>query len=237
MSFSCRKRILATGGSGLSRIQLPDSTVISEPSSKENSYFSCDISNVMSSSCSQSLDSTKPSQIRRSSAISVDYHSDHSDRIINVNPMNNKIIRLENESVCDSPSARGLKNPSFDFSKKTGTDLNGSDLFFSPKRPESVIQNQSKTAGDADPDDFDDFDIDDLNDSDIPEYFDEPPSLPVLSQKNSTVTRTVKEGGPSTSSWDKKPATPASAPRPSKICSPGNNSETVPVKVSSGNLC
>lgn len=219
-------------------MQLPDSTVISEPSSKETSSFSCDTSNVMSSSCSQSLDSMKPSQIRRSSAVSVDYHSDHSDRAINVNPMNNKIIHLENESVCDSPSARGLKNPSFDFSKKTSTDLDGSDLFFSPKRPEPIIQNRSKTAGaeDVDPDDFDDFDIDDLNDSDIPEYFDEPPPLPVLSQKNSTITRTVKEGGPSTSSWDKKPATPASAPRPSKICSPGNDSETVPVNVSSGNL-
>lgn len=182
----------------------------------------------MSSNCSQSLDSRKPSQIRRSSAISVDYYSDHSDRSLNVNPMNNKIIHRENESVCDSPSARGLKNPLFDFSKKTSTDLDGSDLFFSPKRPEPVIQNQSKTAGDVDPDDFDDFDIDDLNDSDIPEYFDESPPLPVLSQKNSTISRTVKEGGPSTSSWDKKPATPASAPKPSKICSPGNDSEICP---------
>lgn len=150
--------------------------------------------------------------------------------------MHNKIMHLENESVCDSPSARSLKNQSFDFSKKMSTDLDGSDLFFSPKRPEPVAQNQSKpsAAADVDPDDFDDFDIDDLNDSDIPEYFDEPPPLPVSSQKNSTITRTVKEGGPSTSSWDKKPATPVSAPKPSKIISPGNDSETA--LVSSENL-
>ncbi|GLD58689.1 Bloom syndrome protein isoform X1 [Lates japonicus] len=75
---------------------------------------------------------------------------------------------------------------------------------------------------DIEPDDFyfDDFDIDDFNDSDIPDYFDEPSTSSVSAQKSSTVTATVKEGGPSKSSWEKKPTTPVSAPKPSKICSP-----------------
>lgn len=221
-------------------MQLPDSTVISEPSSKENSRFSCDASSVMSSSCSVPLDSKKPPQIRRSSAISVDYDSDHSDSILNVNPMHSKTIHVENESVCDSPSTHSLTNPSFNFSKKASTDLDDSDLFFSPKKPQAVVQNKSKTstAEDMEPDDFyfDNFDIDDLNDSDIPEYFDEPPTLSVSPQKSSTVTKTMKEGGPSKSSWEKKPTTPVSAPKPSTICSPGKDSGTVLVNVSSENL-
>lgn len=194
----------------------------------------------MSSSCSVPLDSKKPPQIRRSSAISVDYDSDHSDSILNVNPMHSETIHVENESVCDSPSTHSLINPSCNFSNKTSTDLDGSDLFFSPKKPQAVVQNKSKTstAEDIDPDDFyfDDFDIDDLNDSDIPEYFDEPPTLSVLPQKSSTVTKTMKEGGPSKSSWEKKPTTPVSAPKPSKICSPGKDSGTVLVNVSLENL-
>ncbi|XP_031138787.1 Bloom syndrome protein homolog isoform X2 [Sander lucioperca] len=215
-----RKRILATGGGGLLRMQQPDSTVISEPSFKEKSSFSCDMSSVMSSSSSVLLDSKKPAQTRRSSVISVDYDSDHSDSIINMQPLHSKssATYMKNRS----PSTHSLTNPSFNFSQKTSTDLDGSDLFFSPKKPETVVQNKCNTPApsitEEDLDDFymDDFDIDDLNDSDIPDYFDGPPN-------SSTVTTTVKEGGPSKFSWEKKPTTPVPTPKPSKICSPEPN--------------
>uniref|UniRef100_A0A3Q4AW50 RecQ-like DNA helicase BLM n=1 Tax=Mola mola TaxID=94237 RepID=A0A3Q4AW50_MOLML len=219
-----RKRILATGGSGLLRMQLPDSTMISEPSSKENSVVISDTSTIMSSSCSVPFDSKRPPQSRRTSAVSVDYDSDHSDSIFLVNPMHNKTIYVEEESVCDSPSSHNLTNPSFNFSKKTGTNLDGSDCFFSPEKPATVIEKKSRTptAEDIEPDDFyfDDFDIDDLNDSDIPDYFDKPPASLVSPKNSSTVTRTMKEGGPSKSSREEKPTTPVSAPKPAKICSP-----------------
>ncbi|TDH09749.1 hypothetical protein EPR50_G00089060 [Perca flavescens] len=217
-----RKRILATGGGSLLRMQQPDSTVISEPSFKEKSSFSCDMSSVLSSSSSVLLDSKKPAQTRRSSVISVDYDSDHSDSIINTQPLHSKssATYMKNQS----PSTHSLTNPSFNFSQKTSTDLDGSDLFFSPKKPETVVQNKCNTpaastaAEDLEPDDFyiDDFDIDDLNDSDIPDYFDGPTN-------SSTVTTTAKEGGPSKFSWEKKPTTPAPTPKPSKISSPEPN--------------
>ncbi|XP_038562165.1 Bloom syndrome protein homolog isoform X1 [Micropterus salmoides] len=220
-----RKRILATGGGSSLRMQQPDSTMISEPSFKDKSSFSCDTSSVMSSSSSVPVDSKKPPPIRRSSFISVDYDSDHSDSIIIGKPIHSRTMYVERESICDSPSTHSLTNPSFNFSKKTSTDQDGSDLFFSPKKPETGFQNKPETpvtttaAEDIEPDDFyiDDFDIDDFNDSDIPGYFDEPS---VSGQTSGTVTPTVKEGGPSKSSWEKKPTTPAPAPKPSKICSP-----------------
>lgn len=220
MPSSCRKRILATGTGALLRTQLPDSTVISEPSSRGSSGFSCDTSTVPSVS-------KKPPQIRRSSVISLDYDSDHSDSIINKNPVHSKAIHADNETICDSPSTYSLTTPSFNFSKKTSTDVDGSDLFFTPKKLETVVKNKPKSA--VDPDDFycDDFDIDDLSDSDIPQYFDEPPALSVPPQKPSTTTTTIKEGKPSTSSWEMKPATPASAPKAPKICSPGEDSITL----------
>lgn len=206
-------------------MQQPDSTVVSEPSFKEQSSFSCDTSSVMSSGCSVPVDSKKPPLIRRSSVISVDYDSDHSDSVISVKPMQNKYSRtmhVENDTMCDSPSTYCSTNPSFNFSKKTSTDFDSSDLFFSPKRPQTVVSKKSKTSAAEDiPDDFydDNFDIDDLNDSDIPEYFEEPPTVSV----SSTVPKTVKEGGPSKSSWEKKPTTPAAGPKPSKISSPGKS--------------
>lgn len=182
----------------------------------------------MSSSISVPVDSVK-CQIRRTSVISVDYDSDHSDSIINVNPIYSKdsnTVNVENESICDSPSTHSLTKTSFNFSKKASTDLDGSDLFFSPKKTETVVQDKSYTPShmateDIVPDDFyiDDFDIDDFNDSDIPDYFDEPPAS--SGQYSNTVTTTVKEGGPSKLTWEKKPTTPAPKPKPSKICSPG----------------
>ncbi|XP_030587379.1 Bloom syndrome protein homolog isoform X2 [Archocentrus centrarchus] len=192
-----RKRILATGGDSLFRMQQPDSTVISEPSFKETSSSSC---GALSSS-SVPVDSKKPPQLRRSSVIFVDYDSDHSDSVIDLKPLDKKdssIICMETNSI----------------------DLGGSDLFFSSKKSETDVQKKSNTptitaAEDVETDDFyiDDFDIDDFNDSDIPDYFDEP-------QTSSVVTTAVKEGGPSKSLWQKKPTTPTSAPKPSTICSP-----------------
>lgn len=227
LPFSCRKRILATGSSSLLRIQQPDSTVISEPSSKENSGFSFD-----TSSFSVPLDSRKPPQIRRVSAVSVDYDTDHSDSIIDVNPMYSKhsrTIHVENESICDSPSAQILTNSCFNLSKKTSMDMDASDLFFSPKEPKIVVQNKPKLSApeDIEPDDFyiDDFDIDDLNDSDIPEYFEEPQTSSLPPQNSGTTPRTVKEGSGSKSIWERSPTTPA--PKPSKICSPGKDSRAV----------
>ncbi|XP_068578499.1 recQ-like DNA helicase BLM isoform X2 [Cebidichthys violaceus] len=215
-----RKRILATGGCNVFRMQQPDSTVISQSSFKGKSSFSCE----MSSSSSVPVDFNKPPEIRRSSVISVDYDSDHSDSIINMKPSNSWKSGTEyvtNQSICDSPSTHSLAEPSFNFSKKTSTDLDASDLFFSPKKPETVVQNKSNTPAasnateDIELDDFytDYFDIDDFNDADVPDYFDEP-------SNSSTVTTTATERGSSMSPWEKKPTTPASAPKPAKICSP-----------------
>ncbi|KAM9352264.1 recQ-like DNA helicase BLM [Symphorus nematophorus] len=225
-----RKRILATGGGRLLSMQQPDSTVISEPSLKEKSSSSCVTSSFMSSSCSVPTDTKKLPQIRRSSVISVDYDSDHSDSIINVKPMQSKpsgTIHMEDESICDSPSTHSLINPSFNFSKKTSTDLDDSDLFFSPKETKTIVQNKPKPSvrEDIEPDDFyfDDFDIDDFNDSDIPDYFDEPPTSSVSGQNSRSVTTTVREGGPSKSSWEKNPTTPPPTAKPSNISSPEPN--------------
>jgi len=209
-------------------MQQPDSTVISENSFKETTSSSCGTSSVLSSNSSLPVDLKKPPQPRRSSVISLDYDSDDTD-LKPFERKNSRTICVESESVCESPSAHSSKKPPFNLSDKTSTDLNDSDLFFSAKKPEAVMQNKSKTptyatAEDAEADDFyiDDFDIDDFNDSDIPDYF-EPPASSVSSQNFSTVTTTVKEGGPSKSSWEKKPTTPVSAPKTSKICSPGKS--------------
>ncbi|XP_037622400.1 Bloom syndrome protein homolog isoform X1 [Sebastes umbrosus] len=212
-----RKRILATGG--LLRMQQPDSTVMSEPSFKETFSFSCDTPGVMSSSGSVPVDSKRLLQIRRSSVISLD--SDHSEPS---HSKNSGTIYSEDQSMRNSPSAHSLTNPSFNFSKKTSTDQDDSELFFSSKNPESVVQNKSNTPAastapeDIELDDFynDYFDIDDFNDSDVPDYFDE-------RQNSSTVTTTVNQAGPSTSSWERKPTTPASTPKPPKISSPEPN--------------
>uniref|UniRef100_A0A3Q1HVP8 RecQ-like DNA helicase BLM n=1 Tax=Anabas testudineus TaxID=64144 RepID=A0A3Q1HVP8_ANATE len=220
-----RKRILATGGAALFRMQQPDSTVISEPSSKEKSTVNSDVSSLMSSNNSVSVDSNERSHIRRSSVISVD--SDHSDSIIHVNPLHskdNRTMNVKNESMCASPSTSSLTHFNL---KKASTDLEDSDLFFSPKRSATVVQNKSNTptttaAEDIEPDDFyiDDFDIDDFNDSDIPEYFDEHPTSSLVGQNPNAVTTTLKEDGSKKSSWEKKPTTPVPTQKPSKICSP-----------------
>ncbi|XP_029992855.1 Bloom syndrome protein homolog isoform X3 [Sphaeramia orbicularis] len=224
-----RKRILATGNDVFLRMQQPDSTVLSESSFKEKSPVSCDLS----SSRSTAANYQDPPQIRRSSVISVNYDSDPSNSVTNAKPSNKKnyqTVYTENESDFNSPSTNSLINQ--DYSKKTLTDFEDSVLFFSPKKPEPVVQSSGNgnksnpsaattTTEAIDPDDFyiDDFDIDDFNDSDIPDYFDEPTTSSV-SQQNTTPGATTVKGGASKSLWEKKPATPAPARKPAQISSP-----------------
>ncbi|KAG7521534.1 Bloom syndrome protein isoform X1 [Solea senegalensis] len=218
-----RKRILATGGDVRFRKQQPDSTVISEPSFKEKLSLSCDTSSVASASSFVPTDYKKTPHLMRSSVISVDYDSDHSDSIINVEPMyskNSGKLYEETTTICDSPSDYSLTKPLFHSSKKTSEDMEGSGLFYSPKNKSNSPT--TVPAADMEPDDFylDDFDIDDFNDSDIPGYFDEPQPSSVSARNSSIASTAVKEGGPSTSVWQNKPTTPVSAPKPPKICSP-----------------
>lgn len=112
--------------------------------------------------------------------------------------------------------------------------MDQTNLFFSQKRPAAAVQGTGESSTQAsvaqapavtEPGNYyfffiDDFDIDDFNDSDIPDYF-EPPSSSVSRQDSSSVSKAVREGGPSTSTWQKKPATPAPVAKPPKITSPG----------------
>lgn len=220
--FFPRKRIIATGCGSFAfvKAQQPDSTVRSESSFKDKSQMRCD-----TPSCSSTPAETKKSaHVRRSSVIYVDYDSDHSDSVINSNP---RASYVGEESVCDSPSTYSFINQNF--SKSSSIDKDDSDLFFTPKKPAAVAQSRSSENNppaekeDAVLDDFgdDDFDIDDLNDSDIPDYFDEPTSSSVSAQNSKSVITSIKEGGPSKSLWEKKPTTPAQAPKLAKMCYPG----------------
>ncbi|XP_061630293.1 recQ-like DNA helicase BLM isoform X1 [Phyllopteryx taeniolatus] len=222
-----RKRILITGGDAFLRPQQPDSTGISDPSFKDKS------SDDASSSFLPMVSKMTP-QIRSSSVISVDCDSDHSDSLIKETPSHSKDgwkSVVEYESICASPSS-SISKTSHNSSnvKKTCTDVDCDDLFFSPKKKtKSQVQIKSNPQANVtatepiEPDDFfDDFDIDDLNDSDIPDYFDEPQNSAVPLKTSITAPKAVKEGGPSRSSWENKPAThvPAPAPKPAKVCSP-----------------
>uniref|UniRef100_A0A3Q2Q7M4 RecQ-like DNA helicase BLM n=1 Tax=Fundulus heteroclitus TaxID=8078 RepID=A0A3Q2Q7M4_FUNHE len=221
-----RKRILACGAESSSRMmQQPDSTVISDASFIDT-FSSCGASSL---SPSGSLDSKRNLPPQRSS---LNYHSDCFDGS-SLNPRHrtdSKTIYAESESVCDSPSPPSFTKPAYNSSEKTSSHADDADLFFSPKKSKDVEHDKSKApasaaAADFEADDFydDDFDIDDLNDSDIPDYFDEPPTSSMLSQNRSTAPAAMKEGGPNKSSWDKKPVTPVSAPKPQKIYSPEPN--------------
>uniref|UniRef100_A0A8C7F632 ATP-dependent DNA helicase n=1 Tax=Oncorhynchus kisutch TaxID=8019 RepID=A0A8C7F632_ONCKI len=171
--------------------------------------------------------SMKALPFRRSSVISVDYDSsvfEDSDCMINVqtpgiswrpssqeNPIftRDKKASTTGQSNCDSPSNYGIF-------KKQIVDVAQSN-FFSPKSPAAAVQMTGESSTQAsvaqapavtEPDDFfiDDFDIDDFNDSDIPDYF-EPPSSSASMQDSSSISKAVREGGPSTSTWQKKPPT------------------------------
>lgn len=214
--MSSRKRILATGAGSLSKMQLPDSTVVSEPSSRDTSGISCDTSSAVSSSLTAGGGSRKTTRGRSSLN---NYESDH------INAALVESARADNEISCDSPSAYGLANPSVSFSKKTSAGA--SELFFSPKKPESAAEKkpQAHIDLDIDPNDFYDdyFDIDDLSDSDIPQYFDEPPATSAAPpQKPPASSAAVREGGPSRSSWQ-NPTTPVSAAKAPPISSPGDD--------------
>lgn len=228
LSLSYRKRILATGGSSLLKTQLPDSTVVNEPSSKGSSCYSWDTSGILSSRSSAPLGCKNPPQTRASSAF-VDYDSDHSDSIIHVEPLASTKSTAAHVDYkhCDSPTTDSVKNAHLNFSKNNSTDLDRSDAFVSPRRQETTLENVSRTSatGDVEQDDFyvDDFDIDDLNESDIPSYYEESPSLSGHSQNPGTTNRTIREGGPTKSQWEKKPTTPPSTPKPLNI-SPGKQS-------------
>uniref|UniRef100_A0A667WHV5 ATP-dependent DNA helicase n=1 Tax=Myripristis murdjan TaxID=586833 RepID=A0A667WHV5_9TELE len=219
--------------------------MILETSFKEKSSLTCDSPDIMSSIASVPSDridtSKKFLQCKRSSGVSVDYDCsvfEDSGSIINsVKPDitgDHGRTSAGNQSTCDSPSALSFTNHSYNFSKNTTTVFDDSDLFYSPKSSRavsrmSVSDSTARTSADikatenTEPDDFyiDDFDIDDLADSDIPDYFDEPASSSV--SNSITVTKTVKEGGASKSSWERKPATPAPSPKPSMVCSPEPN--------------
>ncbi|XP_020790782.2 LOW QUALITY PROTEIN: recQ-like DNA helicase BLM [Boleophthalmus pectinirostris] len=210
-----RKRIIATGGGRdtFHRAQQPDSTVLSESSFKDTSPVSKPVNSA-------------PVQFKRSSVICVDYDSDPSDTVIEAKPPQNKNKRpafVEEEIICDSPST--YRPSTQTFPKKSSIDLEKPDLFFTPKKPSGVTQSNGKgTESEMDSfmhDDFgdDDFDIDDLNDSDIPEYFDEPPSSSV-SGLSSRPVNSIKEGSASKASWDKKAPTPTPPPKQAKIFSP-----------------
>lgn len=206
-------------------MQLPDTTVISEPGSKGNSCYSSDTSGILSSLYSAPLESKNPPQIRRSSSEVIDY--DLSSSIIDVKPMsrtNSMTAHVDNEH-CDSPSTDSVKNAHLSFSKNSSTDPDRSDLFFSPKRQEIGLGNVSRTSDTKaiEQDDFyiDDFDIDDLDDSDIPNYYEESPSPSGILKNPNSINTTVKEGGPIKSPWEKKLTTPPSTSKSSKIISPG----------------
>lgn len=210
-----RKRIIAVGGGRDSflKAQQPDSTVISEYSFKDKSP----VTPGRGSTSTQS---------RRSSVICIDYDLDTSDSVIDTKPLQNKNKRpvlAEEELVCDSPST--YMPPNQTFNKKESIDLD-SDCFFTPKKPVAVAQgpgNKTKSEmKDIIPDDFDDddFDIDELNDSDIPDYFDEPPSSSVSGQSSKPLNTSIREGTSNRNSWDKQTTTPAPAKKEAKMFSP-----------------
>uniref|UniRef100_A0A8C2J5A2 ATP-dependent DNA helicase n=1 Tax=Cyprinus carpio TaxID=7962 RepID=A0A8C2J5A2_CYPCA len=107
------------------------------------------------------------------------------------------------------------------------------DLFYSPKRVDSCKRNAessvetntavpNRSQADIEPvDDFliDDFDIDDFDETDIPDYFEEPPS--VLESRDSSGAKTplVREGGPSKPLERKTVTSPVL--KPTKTSNPG----------------
>ncbi|XP_051916120.1 recQ-like DNA helicase BLM [Hippocampus zosterae] len=219
-----RKRILITGGAALLGTQQPDSTVLSEPSLKDKSCSD------FSSSFLPAV-SKKTAQLRRSSVISVDCDSDQSDSLIKEHSSSCNHgwkSAVEIESNCNSPSSHGISNTPHNNSgvEKTVIDLYCEDHSFLPKKKTKTSAQIQSTpnvtaANIVDLDDFfiDNFDIDDLNDSDMPDYFDEPPSSVAPLKTPIAAPTAVKEGGPRKSLWEKKPAMPAPPLNPAKIYS------------------
>ncbi|XP_058606609.1 recQ-like DNA helicase BLM isoform X2 [Onychostoma macrolepis] len=99
------------------------------------------------------------------------------------------------------------------FSESNNQTVGGDqvDLFYSPKRVDSGKRNAESSvetimevpncsrADTVPPDDFliDDFDIDDFDETDVPDYFEEPPSVLASRDSFGAKTPSVQEGGPS----------------------------------------
>ncbi|KAL0168178.1 hypothetical protein M9458_036400, partial [Cirrhinus mrigala] len=119
---------------------------------------------------------------------------------------------------------------SFNESNNQTVDGDQIDMFYSPKRVNSgkryaessvetnkAVPNSSR----AEPvDDFliDDFDIDDFDETDIPDYFEEPPSFLASRDSSGAKTPSVREGG-SSKPLEKKTVTPP-ALKPAKTSIP-----------------
>ncbi len=107
------------------------------------------------------------------------------------------------------------------------------DLFYSPKRVnsgkrnvessvETIMEVPNCSRADTEPlDDFliDDFDIDDFDETDVPDYFEEPPSVLASRDSFGAKTPSVREGGPS-KPLERKTVTPP-ALQPTKTSNPG----------------
>uniref|UniRef100_A0A8C1HWE5 RecQ-like DNA helicase BLM n=1 Tax=Cyprinus carpio carpio TaxID=630221 RepID=A0A8C1HWE5_CYPCA len=123
------------------------------------------------------------------------------------------------------------------FNESNNQTLGGDqvDLFYSPKRvdsgkrnAESSVENNMEvpncSRADTEPlDDFliDDFDIDDFNETDVPDYFEEPPSVLASRDRFDAKTASVREGGPS-KPLERKTVTPP-ALKPTKTFNTGRN--------------
>ncbi|XP_026086697.1 Bloom syndrome protein homolog isoform X2 [Carassius auratus] len=101
------------------------------------------------------------------------------------------------------------------------------DLFYSPKRvdsgkrnAESSVETNTAVPNCSQADDFliDDFDIDDFDETDIPDYFEEPPSVLASRDNSGAKTPLVREGGHSKPLERKTVTSPG--PKPTKTSNP-----------------
>ncbi|XP_052388162.1 recQ-like DNA helicase BLM isoform X4 [Carassius gibelio] len=101
------------------------------------------------------------------------------------------------------------------------------DLFYSPKRvdsgkrnAESSVETNTAVPNCSQADDFliDDFDIDDFDETDIPDYFEEPPSVLASRDNSGAKTPLVREGGHSKTLEIKTVTSPV--PKPTKTSNP-----------------
>ncbi|XP_073706264.1 recQ-like DNA helicase BLM [Garra rufa] len=135
-------------------------------------------------------------------------------------------------SKSESKTDKCYSSLSFNESNNQTVDGDQIDMFYSPKRVDSSRRNAessvitttavpSSSRADIEPvDDFlvDDFDIDDFDETDIPDYFEEPPSVLASRDSSGAKTPSVREGGPS-KPLERKTATPP-AIKPTKPCDP-----------------
>uniref|UniRef100_A0A8C2DZ01 RecQ-like DNA helicase BLM n=1 Tax=Cyprinus carpio TaxID=7962 RepID=A0A8C2DZ01_CYPCA len=134
-----------------------------------------------------------------------------------------------------SKTAKCYSRLSFNESNNQTSGGDQVDLFYSPKRVDSGKRNAESSVetnmevpncsrADTEPlDDFliDDFDIDDFNETDVPDYFEEPPSVLASRDRFDAKTASVREGGPS-KPLERKTVTPP-ALKPTKTFNTGRN--------------